>query len=31
LDHAAADLGLSADLVAAVRKEDPRSLIRTFD
>ena len=30
LDHAAADLGLSADLVAAVRKEDPRSLIRAL-
>jgi hypothetical protein len=30
LDHAAADLGLSADLVATVRKEDPRSLIRTL-
>jgi len=30
LDHAAADLGLSAELIAAVRKEDPRSLIRAL-
>ena len=30
LDHAAADLGLSADLIAAVRKEDPRSLLRSL-
>ena len=31
LDHAAADLGLSADLVAQVRKEDVRSLLRTLE
>jgi hypothetical protein len=31
LDHAAADLGLSADLVAQVRKEDMRSLIRALE
>ena len=31
LDHAAADLGLSADLVAEVRKEDARALIRALD
>jgi hypothetical protein len=31
LDHAAADLGLSADLVAQVRKEDARALIRALD
>lgn len=31
LDHAAADLGLAADLVAEVRKEDPRALIRALD
>jgi hypothetical protein len=30
LDHAAADLGLGADLVAAVRKEDPKALIRAL-
>ena len=30
LDHAAADLGLSADLIAEVRKEDARSLIRAL-
>jgi HDOD domain-containing protein len=30
LDHAAADLGLSAELVAVVRKEDPRSLLRAL-
>jgi hypothetical protein len=31
LDHAAADLGLGADLVAQVRKEDARALIRALD
>ena len=31
LDHAAAELGLGADLVAEVRKEDPRGLIRALD
>jgi hypothetical protein len=31
LDHAAADLGLSADLVAQVRQEDVRSLIRALE
>ena len=31
LDHAAADLGLRADLVAQVRKEDARALIRALD
>jgi len=31
LDHAAADLGLGADLVAQVRKEDVRSLLRTLE
>jgi hypothetical protein len=31
LDHAAADLGLSADLVAQVREEDARALIRALD
>jgi hypothetical protein len=31
LDHAAADLGLSAELVAQIRKEDVRSLLRTLD
>jgi hypothetical protein len=31
LDHAAADAGLSADLVAQVRREDVRSLIRALD
>jgi hypothetical protein len=31
LDHAAADAGLSADLVAQVRQEDVRSLIRALD
>ncbi len=31
LDHAAADLGLGTDLVARVRKEDARSLIRALD
>ena len=30
LDHAAADLGLGADLIAAVRKDDPRALIRAL-
>jgi hypothetical protein len=30
LDHAAADLGLGADLVAQIRKQDVRSLIRTL-
>jgi hypothetical protein len=31
LDHAAADLGLSADLVAQVRQEDVQPLIRALD
>ena len=31
LDHAAADLGLGADLVAQVRKEDVRSLLRALE
>lgn len=31
LDHAAADLGLGADLVARVRKEDARALLRALD
>jgi HDOD domain len=31
LDHAAADLGLSAEHVAEVRKEDARALIRAMD
>jgi hypothetical protein len=31
LDHAAADLGLGADLVAQVRQEDARGLIRALD
>jgi hypothetical protein len=31
LDHAAADLGLGADLVAQVRKEDAWALIRALD
>jgi hypothetical protein len=31
LDHAAADLGLGADLVAQVRKEDAGALIRALD
>ncbi|MFL6603826.1 MAG: HDOD domain-containing protein [Steroidobacteraceae bacterium] len=31
LEHAAADLGLDADLVAQVRQEDAQSLIRAFD
>ena len=31
LDHAAADLGLGAGLVAQVRKEDAQALIRALD
>ncbi len=31
LDHAAADLGLSADHVAKIRKEDVKSLLRAID
>jgi hypothetical protein len=31
LDHAAADLGLGADLVARVRQEEVRSLIRALE
>jgi hypothetical protein len=31
LDHAAADFGLGADLVAQVRKEDARALLRALD
>jgi HDOD domain len=31
LDHAAADLGLGADVVAKVRQEDARALIRALD
>jgi HDOD domain len=31
LDHAAADLGFSAALVAEVRKQDVRSLVRAFE
>jgi hypothetical protein len=31
LDHAAADLGLGADIIAEVRKQDVRSLIRALD
>jgi hypothetical protein len=31
LDHAAADLGMAADLVAQVRQEDARALIRALD
>jgi hypothetical protein len=31
LDHAAADLGLGANLVAQVRREDARALIRALD
>jgi hypothetical protein len=31
LEHAAADLGLDAELVAEVRREDAQALIRALD